>query len=334
MSSSSPSADSPAGPAPGTAPPGGLRASVVIPTYKRPDELRVCLRSILAQTVKPHEVIVIDDGDLAEWPLESEFRAAGVLYLGHRKSPPGLTASRNAGIRLAKGDVILFFDDDTELLPDYVERVLATYAADAQSRVGGVAGWVVNPKPFRLPQRLRWLWDVFFLNSGWREGRVLPSGFCVDFGTTPFPVTTERDVQFMPGCAASFRKEVFAQAEFSAEYVGYGLGEDKDFSRRIADRYRLVVQPLAKLHHYESPKMRYDKRRRAREVVHFRLRFFRTYARRGWWSWAAFAHGLLGWLLARTAIALLSFDRSEWGRVRGILEGIADVMRGRGPAQA
>ncbi len=306
-----------------------LRATVVVPTYHRPDELRVCLSSLLAQTVQPHEVVVVDDGDLQEWPLEREFRQAGIRYVGHRKSPPGLTASRNAGIRLATGDVVFFVDDDTEMLPDYLERILETYAGDTDGGVGGIAGAIVESRPMRWFHRLRWAWDVLFLASGFREGSVLPSGFCVDFQTTPYPVRELSEVRFFPGGASSFRREVFAQEGFSEEYRGYGLGEDKDFCVRVGRRWRLLVNPAARIHHYESPKMRFDKRRRGRELVRFRHRFFRDHVRRGPASRLCFALALFGYVIARTLIALLSFDRGEWTRVYGIFEGVGEVLIGR-----
>ncbi len=325
MSSSSPS-PSPL-PAPGSRIE-GLRASVVIPTYHRPQELVDCLQSVLNQTVKPAEVIVIDDGALDAWPLEREFHDAGIRYLGHRKSPPGLTASRNAGIRLATGDIIFFLDDDVVLKPEYLERILDVYQRDESVRVGAVGGWILDREPPIWPNYFRYAIDLCILNSGTREGRVLPSGFCVDFGTTPFPIRQVQEVDFLPGGASSFRREVFREETFSESFRGYGLGEDKEFSRRVARKWRLVVQPEAQLWHHESPAMRYDKRRRGRETIRFRHRFFREAAWRGWWSWVFFLWALGGYFLVRGLIALVSFRRAEYARVLGMFEGVRDVVLG------
>ncbi len=85
-----------------------MKSTVIIPTYHRPKELSDCLRSILAQTVRPDEVLVIDDGKLESWPLDREFQEAGIAYQGFRKEVPGLTASRNLGTREATGDIVFF----------------------------------------------------------------------------------------------------------------------------------------------------------------------------------------------------------------------------------
>ncbi len=309
-----------------------MKTSVIIPTYHRPRELRDCLLSILAQTLLPTEVLVIDDGRLEEWPLEREFRDRGVAYRGFRKETPGLTASRNLGVREAAGDVIFFLDDDTTLYPDYLEQVLRVYEADTMREVGAVGGVIANVKPLTWPRRVRHAFDVFFLQSGTREGSILPSGFGVDYGSTPYPLRGPTRVQFLAGGVSSYRREVFDGMSFDESFQGYGLGEDKDFTFRLSKRRRLVVTPFARLDHHEAPQMRYDKRRRGREKVLFQYRFFRDHVRRGWVSWLFLGHALFGYLLARTAIMVLSRDLEESDRVRGVLSAIADILRGRADA--
>jgi len=100
-----------------------LRTSVIIPTYNRPDDLEKCVESIIIQTVRPDELIIVDDGDLQKQPLQQSCEEAGIGYIYFRKDKPGLTASRNAGIKLAGGDIVFFFDDDVVLFPDYVEQI-------------------------------------------------------------------------------------------------------------------------------------------------------------------------------------------------------------------
>ncbi|NJB67650.1 glycosyltransferase involved in cell wall biosynthesis [Desulfobaculum xiamenense] len=301
-------------------------ASIVIPTYNRPAELEACLRSILGQSVAPLEVIVVDDGNLAQVPLAPDFETRGIRLVLHRKDRPGLTESRNVGATLARGDVILYLDDDTVLFADYVEQLLAVYE---HRDVGGVGGIIDNPKPMRLPHHIRYLYDLVFLNRGLREGRVLPSGFCTDFGTTWFPVRETREADFVDGGVSSFRREIFADMRFTERYREFGLGEDKDFSIRVARRYGLAVTPNARLLHHESPKMRPDKRLWGRKFVLGRYLFFRDHVRTKWWSWLAFAWALAGYLLARTIIAALSLRRDEFRRVAGILGAARDIALGR-----
>ena len=241
--------------------------SVIVPTYNRPRELRVCLRSLLRQTVLPNEILVVDDGELEGIPWQNRIEAAGIRCLHIRKEVPGLTESRNIGVEKSTGDIILFFDDDVRLLPDYIERVLEVYERDPNGQVGGVGGFVVNTKRMTLPRLFRYALDLGFGISGLREGRVLRSGFCTDFGETPFPLTDRATVEFLPGAAFSFRREVFEHYAFRPGFRDVALGEDKDFTVRVGRRYRLVLQPAARIFHYESGRMRPEKREWGRKLA-------------------------------------------------------------------
>src|SRR4051812_39670363 len=94
-----------------------IRASVVVPTYRRPDLLDRCLSALVAQDFDPAacEVIVADDaaGDetrrqVEKWAGASRF-ALRYVAVG---PPHGPAAARNAGWRAARGEVVAFTDDD------------------------------------------------------------------------------------------------------------------------------------------------------------------------------------------------------------------------------
>ncbi|MBF0624162.1 MAG: glycosyltransferase family 2 protein [Magnetococcales bacterium] len=306
--------------------------SIIIPTYHRPKDLTVCLDSILAQTRRPEEVLVIDDGALPAVPRSAELEAAGIRVVYHRKQSPGLTASRNQGIRLAGGELIFFLDDDVELFPDYVAEILAVYANPPPGPPPlGVGGVIANMKPLSPAHRLRYVFDLLFLTTGLREGRVLPTGFCTDFGTTPWPLQTVTRVDFLPGGVCSYRREVFERHLFSERYKGYGLGEDKDLSYRVSRDGPLLVTPAARLNHYESPQMRYDKGRKGREAVIARYVFFRDFLYRRWWQRLWFFYGVSGYCLARLIIWALSRRPGEWDRLKGMAAALGDVVRDRVP---
>jgi glycosyltransferase involved in cell wall biosynthesis len=95
--------------------------SVVIPTHHRPELLRRCLEAVLAQAYPSDrgEIIVVEDGGPGEGErvvaeLRERHTDARLRYLAVEQGGPG--AARNAGWRLARGDVIAFTDDDT--IPD------------------------------------------------------------------------------------------------------------------------------------------------------------------------------------------------------------------------
>ncbi len=84
--------------------PGGL-ISVVICTRNRPAALRGCLLSLTHQTLRPHELLVIDNATPAERSAESALRR----LTGNRRvceESPGVTFARHCGLRHARGEVL------------------------------------------------------------------------------------------------------------------------------------------------------------------------------------------------------------------------------------
>ncbi|MBD5188531.1 MAG: glycosyltransferase family 2 protein [Bacteroidales bacterium] len=99
--------------------------SVIIPTYKGRGGLRRAVDSVLAQTYKNIEIIVVDDNsDGDTWRKETEaimenYIGARVKYLKHKENKNG-AAARNTGIKESTGDYVAFLDDDDYFLPDKI----------------------------------------------------------------------------------------------------------------------------------------------------------------------------------------------------------------------
>lgn len=118
--------------------------SCIIPSYKRADTLKRAIDSVLAQTYKNIEILVVDDnipGDEYSIALReivnSYDKNCRVKLITQPKHINGAEA-RNAGVHAAKGEYIAFLDDDDEWLPDKTERQMAILLSDPE--LGGVAG--------------------------------------------------------------------------------------------------------------------------------------------------------------------------------------------------
>ena len=101
--------------------------SVIIPTYKRPDTLPRAINSVLNQTYKNIEIIVVDDNDpdsmerkRTELVMEQYKKNKQIKYIRHPKNMNGSVA-RNTGFRFSKGEFVMFLDDDDEFLPQKVD---------------------------------------------------------------------------------------------------------------------------------------------------------------------------------------------------------------------
>lgn len=210
--------------------------SVVVPSKNRPDEIARMLRSLRAQPTMPFEVIVVDQSDPA-------YRLEGFPELVHVHAPQlgGLTAARNAGIERARGDVVLFFDDDVVLRSDCVREIAGAFAARAD--LVGAQCAVHNP------------WDDAPLSLHDVSRRVFEHGF---FNPRPKRRRNEKIPRLIDGLASSYRRSLFTRERFDETLPGYGLAEDWDFTKRAARHGALTVVPDARVDHLHSPKNRHD----------------------------------------------------------------------------
>jgi glycosyltransferase involved in cell wall biosynthesis len=96
----------------------GTCVSVIIPTRNRAQFVTNAIDSVLLQTFRDYEIIVIDDGssDNTRDVLQPYLTRINYIYQNNQ----GVSVARNTGIRTAKGEWIAFLDDDDEWLPDYL----------------------------------------------------------------------------------------------------------------------------------------------------------------------------------------------------------------------
>jgi len=100
--------------------------SIIIPTHNRATLLPKAINSALAQTYKPIEIIIINDGsqDNTDEIVEKfKKKHSNIIYLKHEK-PKGAPAARNYGIKFAKGEFIQFLDSDDSIAKEKIEQQL------------------------------------------------------------------------------------------------------------------------------------------------------------------------------------------------------------------
>ncbi|MGQ0668973.1 MAG: glycosyltransferase, partial [Actinomycetota bacterium] len=141
------------------------RVSAVVAAYDEERLIARCLDSLLAQTIRELEVIVVDDGSRDRTAEIAETRGVRVIRVPHR----GPARARNVGTAAARGDAVVFVDADLELDPVCIERlaapildgeILGTFTKDM---------WVANSEK---PWAACWT-----LNRGFPDGHVFPPGF-------------------------------------------------------------------------------------------------------------------------------------------------------------
>jgi len=137
-----------------TSPAGSLQLTVAIPTYNRADFLRQTLAGIAQQDFPPgaFEVLVIDNNST------DHTRAVVAEFTGSNPAPhylletrQGLDYGRNRAIAEARGDIIVFADDDILMQADWLTQLVAPLLNDPAHRVGAVGGEVIPVFPDGLP---------------------------------------------------------------------------------------------------------------------------------------------------------------------------------------
>ena len=106
--------------------------SIIIPVYNTPEKkLCRCLDSIIAQSYKDYECIVVDDGSTDDSSvIIDEYVTSDARFKVIHKENGGVSSARNCGLKMAKGEWIVFVDSDDWLLPDHIASLMVTVTDD------------------------------------------------------------------------------------------------------------------------------------------------------------------------------------------------------------
>lgn len=214
------------------------RASVVIPVYNHCEATLACLRALAAHPpAAACEVIVVDDGSAdatAQWMP----RVEGLRY--HRRAANGgFIAACNDGAALARGEVLVFLNNDTLPQPGWLDALLATF--DAQPDTGLAVAQLLYPDG-----RLQESGGVVFADgSAWSYGR---------FEAADDPrYGYVREADYGSGAALAIPRALFGSiGGFDPRYApAYYEDTDLAFAVRAAGR-KVRVQPASRVLHDEG----------------------------------------------------------------------------------
>jgi O-antigen/teichoic acid export membrane protein/glycosyltransferase involved in cell wall biosynthesis len=120
--------------------------SVIIPAFNREQLLKRAIESVLNQTVKPEQIIVVDDGSTDGTPEMCRQFSGSIEYV--RQPNAGVAAARNHGIKLARHAWIAFLDSDDYWTPNHLETVTAAIkATDGRATFYFSDVFIVNGAP-------------------------------------------------------------------------------------------------------------------------------------------------------------------------------------------
>lgn len=217
----------------GSAMPSVPRVSVVLPTYNRRARLARVLGGLDRQAVDPStfEVVIIDDGstdDTRSWLAQHRERAYAVNAVHQENGGPA--RARNRGVEAARGELILFLDDDVEPMPELVAEHLKSHDAE---RDVVVMGPLASLDHYAQP----WV--------AWEQAKVEAQYAAMLRGDWE---PTFR--QFWTGNASLEKAHILAAGGFDPTFL---RAEDVELGRRLHERgLKFRFNPAARgLHHAE-----------------------------------------------------------------------------------
>lgn len=103
------------------------KVSIIIPVYNVEKYLRVCINSVLDQTLGEIEVFLVDDGSTdGSWKIVQEFAEKDKRVIAIQQKNAGAAVARNKGLEQARGEYIGFVDSDDFVDKDYFEQLYKT----------------------------------------------------------------------------------------------------------------------------------------------------------------------------------------------------------------
>lgn len=214
-----------------------LKATIAIPTYNRADLLRQTLAGLARQQFPSDqfEVLVIDNNS------RDDTRAVVASFASARPAPrylletkQGLDHGRNRAVAEARGEIVVFGDDDILMEPDWLGQIIAPFAGPGGAAIGAVGGEVIPVFPDGLPP---WV-------AEWHS----PLAFRSDAGPLP-------PQQSPMGANMAFPARIFTQLgpfHTALDRSGKNLfgGGDTDMIRRVrAAGLEVWFAPAARVRH-------------------------------------------------------------------------------------
>ncbi len=228
-------------------PPDAPRVTVFVPVWNRAHVLRETLESVLAQTFQDFELLVIDDGssdDSAE--VARALRDPRLRVVVHERNQ-GIPATRNHGLRLARGGVLAMVDSDDVSLPHRLETQVRWL--DAHPEVGAVGSWALRTDasgrrvqgPLLRPTSPRVLRGRMLFASCFKSPTVMArTAVLREFGGYREQLVLASDIDLWARVSA--RHPLANLPRFLVRYRAGGLSHQSDAPRRAMRR--IIAQDL------------------------------------------------------------------------------------------
>jgi GT2 family glycosyltransferase/glycosyltransferase involved in cell wall biosynthesis len=214
------------------------RASIIVPAYNHLPVSLACLRALAdAGDKTSFEVILVDDASSDSTPQV----LPGIPGLRYHRNPRnlGFIGACNAGAELARGEFLVFLNNDTTVQPGWLDALLATFETHPDT---GLAGSKLVYPDGRLQEAGG---IVFADGSGWNYGR---------FEDPAHPrFNFVREVDYCSGASIALRRELFLRLGGFDSHYAPAYYEDTDLAMRVREEgLKVRYQPASVVVHHEG----------------------------------------------------------------------------------
>ena len=220
-----------------------MNFSVVIPTKNRPTELTTVIDSLMAQTLLPDQLIIIDQSSSdkvirEKVTLLAKEKGMDLIYI-HDETIDGLVQAKAASIPYNRCKYVSFFDDDIILENNYFERI--NFAIQENPSIVGFNGKILNYPKVSLFKRI--IYNITHVGL-FKDNRI-SSQLKINKNLTRLSV--------LSGGLSTWNSSVFDKVQFDI-FNKFHAYEDQEFSIRVKKYVssELYLVPSAKLYHNHS----------------------------------------------------------------------------------
>jgi GT2 family glycosyltransferase len=212
--------------------------SIIIPVYNQFNFTLRCLKSIQENSSKASaEILIIDDASQDETPKALP-NIRGIRYI-RNEANLGFLRSCNRAASEARGEYLVFLNNDTEVQKDWVDHMLAVFERD--SRVGIVGAKLIYP-------------DGRMQEAG---GLIWSDGSAMNFGRDDDPGKPEynylRETDYCSAACILIKAALFQEVNGFDELFEPAYYEDVDLAFKVrAKGYKVLCQPAAQITHFEG----------------------------------------------------------------------------------
>lgn len=243
--------------------------TTIIPVFNRAAMLREAVASVLAQTYRPIEVIVVDDGSTDDTPAAADAIASAHAEVRVvRQQNRGVGAAREAGRQQARGEFIQYLDSDDALYPRKFELQVA--GLRAHSECGASYGWTRAVMPDgsmegpekRTGERIASMFPAMLASRWWHTPTPLYRRGVTDRGGVWLDLRNEEDWEY-DARLASFGVRLHYVEDWVCEVRHHtanrlsSLGLQRDVLRDRAKAHALILEHARRAGvSHETPEMR------------------------------------------------------------------------------